>query len=161
MMVHIPGRTDDGIITEALTEFVDLFPTLVDAANLPSLELCPEDSDKTTLCREGSSLMPLIDNPKLPSWKNRSFSQYPREGSHMGYTMRTDKLLYPKLLSAVMYELCVLFYLGIATLNGCCSNMLLSINQTGTVLMLQNFMITTLIRSEYTHLSSPLTLPYL
>ena len=32
MMVHIPGLTDAGIATEQLTEFVDLFPTLVDAA---------------------------------------------------------------------------------------------------------------------------------
>jgi iduronate 2-sulfatase len=94
MMVHIPGRTDGGITTEALTEFVDLFPTLVDAANLPPLELCPEDSDKTMLCREGSSLMPLIDDPKLPNWKNRVFSQCKRDGGYMGYTMRTDKYRY-------------------------------------------------------------------
>jgi hypothetical protein len=38
--------------------------------------------------------MPLIDDPKLPSWKSRVFSQYPREGSHMGYSMRTDRYRY-------------------------------------------------------------------
>jgi iduronate 2-sulfatase len=95
MMIHIPGKTDHGIITEELTEFVDLFPTLVDAANLPSLQLCPKDSSKTKVCHEGSSLMPLIQNPKPSSWKNRVFFQCKRKDSQMGYTMRTNKLLLP------------------------------------------------------------------
>ena len=96
MMVHIPGKTDSGIVTEQLTEFVDLFPTLVDAAGLPALPLCPENSSKIELCREGSSLLPLIVNPSS-SWKNASFSQYPRyqnKTSIMGYTMRTDVFRY-------------------------------------------------------------------
>ena len=46
MMIHIPGLTDKGIVTEKLTEFVDLFPTLVDAAWLPPIPLCPEKSQK-------------------------------------------------------------------------------------------------------------------
>ena len=52
MMVHIPGLTDKGIVTEKLTEFVDLFPTLVDAAGLPSIGKCPENSSavKVTIC---------------------------------------------------------------------------------------------------------------
>ena len=103
MMVHIPGLTDAGIATEQLTEFVDLFPTLVDAAELPPLPLCPKVSTKTKLCREGLSLMPLIRNPNA-KWKNRVFSQHPRwKRSHnsrrkhslyMGYTMRTDRYRY-------------------------------------------------------------------
>ena len=44
MMVHIPGQTDQGVTTEKLTEMVDLFPTLVDAAGLPALPVCPENS---------------------------------------------------------------------------------------------------------------------
>ena len=32
MMIRIPGMTDSGITTEKLTEFVDLFPTLVEAS---------------------------------------------------------------------------------------------------------------------------------
>ena len=43
MMVHVPGLTDSGIQTEHLTEFVDLFPTLAEAAGLPKIPLCPED----------------------------------------------------------------------------------------------------------------------
>lgn len=39
MMIHIPGQTDQGIITEQLTEFVDLYPTLVEAAGLPKVHV--------------------------------------------------------------------------------------------------------------------------
>lgn len=81
------------MVTEHLTEYVDLFPTLVDAAELPPLEVCPEDSTKTALCREGMSLVPLLKDPNA-KWKERVFSQYPREGKYMGYTMRTDKYRY-------------------------------------------------------------------
>lgn len=147
MMIHIPGKTDKGIALEALSEFVDLFPTLVEAAGLPSLDLCPENSANITICREGSSLMPMIENQSL-KWKTGVFSQYPREGSHMGYSMRTDRSFHiairflsckPSLLSV--------FYLGIVIQNGCCSNMLLSTSQTGATSMPLNFMITKSIRS--------------
>ena len=96
MMIHIPGKTDSGMVTEKLTEFVDLFPTLVDASGLPALPLCPENSSKIELCREGNSLLPIIVNPGI-SWKNASFSQYPRDQNKtniMGYTMRTDVFRY-------------------------------------------------------------------
>ena len=94
MMVSIPGVTDNGIISEELTEFVDLFPTLVDAAGLPSIDLCPEDSSKVKTCREGSSLMPLIQNLSSVKWKQRVFSQYPRGGGIMGYSVRTKRFRY-------------------------------------------------------------------
>ncbi len=44
MMIRVPGLTDRGVVTEKLTEFVDLFPTLVEAAGLPTIPLCPEDN---------------------------------------------------------------------------------------------------------------------
>ncbi len=50
MMVHVPGVTDKGIVTEELTEFVDLFPTLVEAAGLPPLTTCPENSTNVKVC---------------------------------------------------------------------------------------------------------------
>ena len=98
MMIHIPGKTDDGLVTERLTEMVDLYPTIVEAAGLPPLPLCPEANfTKIKLCREGTSLMPLIKNPHGP-WKTAAFSQYPRTApngdSVMGYTMRTDQFRY-------------------------------------------------------------------
>ena len=46
MMIHVPGITDHGIQTEELTEFVDLFPTLAEAAGLPKIPICPKNSTK-------------------------------------------------------------------------------------------------------------------
>lgn len=98
MMIHIPGRTNMGIKTNQLAEFVDLFPTLVDAVGLKPLPLCPSDSGDTALCREGLSLLPLITQPNKPL-KLGAFSQFPRDGSrasneYMGYTVRTDRYRY-------------------------------------------------------------------
>ena len=95
MMVHIPGLTDGGIITEELTEFVDLFPTLVEAAGFPPLPLCPVNSTDVANCREGDSLMPLVKNPSQSTWKKLAFSQYPRDGNNiMGYSLRSDRYRY-------------------------------------------------------------------
>ncbi|KAK6177850.1 hypothetical protein SNE40_012733 [Patella caerulea] len=94
MMVRVPGLTDKGLVTERLTEYVDLFPTLVEAAGFDPLPLCPEDSTTTALCREGTSLMPLMQDPTR-KWKAAVFSQYPRNNDTvMGYTLRTDKYRY-------------------------------------------------------------------
>ncbi len=114
MMVHVPGKTDHGIVTHRLVEAVDLYPTIVEAAGLPTIPICPEGkSTKTKLCREGTSLMPLIANQTGP-WKTAVFSQYPRRPGVseeiafvqemveedyvnypiMGYSVRTDQLRY-------------------------------------------------------------------
>ncbi|XP_067668272.1 iduronate 2-sulfatase-like [Haliotis asinina] len=100
MMIHVPGVTDEGVVTEHLTEFVDLYPTLVDAAELPKLPTCPPNSQNITLCTEGTSMVPLMTNPTIENWKTAAFSQYPRGGNGlhgdviMGYTMRTDQYRY-------------------------------------------------------------------
>ncbi|KAK6174840.1 hypothetical protein SNE40_013410 [Patella caerulea] len=96
MMIHIPGETDDGIVTEQLTEFVDLFPTLVEAAGLTPLPPCPENSTGILTCREGQSLMPLVSNPDF-ELKKAAFSQFPRSQNGtdiMGYTLRTEQYRY-------------------------------------------------------------------
>lgn len=97
MMLSIPGLTDKRIDSYKLTEFVDLFPTLVDAAGLPPLPTCPSNSEEVPACTEGSSLMPLLRNAST-QWKDRVFSQYPHPDSgdpvYMGYSMRTEKYLY-------------------------------------------------------------------
>lgn len=93
LMVRVPGLTDEGISTRELAEFVDLFPTLVEAAGFDPLPLCPEDSVGTILCREGLSLMPLIQDPDTPLRK-AAFSQYPRGKNVMGYTVRTKHYRY-------------------------------------------------------------------
>jgi arylsulfatase A-like enzyme len=74
-----------GAHTDALVEFVDIYPTLSDLAGLP----LPKHL-------EGISFKPLLDNPKQV-WKTGAFSQYPRSGGKtgggqlMGYSMRTDR----------------------------------------------------------------------
>jgi iduronate 2-sulfatase len=99
VMISIPGRTDFRIDSFQSTEMVDLFPTLVDAAGLPSLPLCPvEGSGETPVCREGTSLMPLLHRSNTVKWKDRVFSQYPfpdcGEAKSMGYSIRTNRFLY-------------------------------------------------------------------
>lgn len=64
--------------TDALVEFVDVYPTLAELADLP----LPEHL-------EGTSMAPLLDDPDR-DWKSAAFSQYPR-GPIMGYSMRTDR----------------------------------------------------------------------
>ena len=94
MMIRVPGLTDNGVVTDHLTEFVDLFPTLVEAAGLGSLQVCPEDSTHVATCTEGTSLLPLMKNPNGP-WKSAAFSQFHRRNrTVMGYTMRTDRYRY-------------------------------------------------------------------
>lgn len=98
-MISIPGLTDDGLETDELVEFVDLFLTLVEAAGVPDLDLCPSNSASVALCREGISLMPLIKLREKAVWKDAAFSQHARnrEGdplSVMGYSMRTRRYRY-------------------------------------------------------------------
>jgi arylsulfatase A-like enzyme len=85
LLLSVPGMRQAGVRTEALVEFVDIYPTLSDLAGLP----LPQHL-------EGSSFKPLLEDPKRP-WKSAAFSQYPRPGRRsgtgplMGYSMRTDR----------------------------------------------------------------------
>ena len=79
MIVSLPGQDAPGSQTDAFVEFVDIFPTLSDACNLPFL---PE--------LEGLSMLPVIENPIL-SWKTAAFSQFKQIRS-----IRTDQYRYSK-----------------------------------------------------------------
>ena len=68
--------------TSALVELVDLYPTLTELCGLPMSEGL-----------EGTSLVPLMENPRRP-WKKAAFSQYPRPHNMMGYSIRTDRYRY-------------------------------------------------------------------
>ena len=61
MMVHIPGVIEQSMFSENLVEFVDILPTLVEAAGLPQLDKCPENSRDVNICREGTSLLRIVD----------------------------------------------------------------------------------------------------
>jgi arylsulfatase A-like enzyme len=84
LIVSMPGQKAGR--TEALVEFVDIYPSLCELAGLP---LSPG--------LEGVSFAPLIDDPSRP-WKKAAFSQYPRVipgygkiARGMGHSMRTDR----------------------------------------------------------------------
>ena len=79
LLLSVPGMKNAGAHTNALVEFVDIYPTLSELAGIP----LPGHL-------EGTSFKPLLDNPKR-SWKPAAFSQYPRGQARMGYSMRTDR----------------------------------------------------------------------
>jgi len=105
LILSLPDGRAAGRKTDALVEFVDLYPTLAELAGLPR----PSHL-------EGSSMVPLFDDPNRP-WKTAAFSQYLRRGMAsyrvvplaipnligydqypkediMGYTMRTERYRY-------------------------------------------------------------------
>jgi iduronate 2-sulfatase len=85
LLLSVPGMKYAGTRTDALVEFVDIYPTLAELAGLP----LPGHL-------EGVSFKPLLDQPQRP-WKQAAFSQYPRPGGKsgsgplMGYSMRTAR----------------------------------------------------------------------
>ena len=85
LLLSVPGMKNAGTRTDALVEFVDIYPTLSELAGLP----LPGHL-------EGTSFKPLLDDPQRP-WKAAAFSQYPRGAGKaggralMGYSMRTDR----------------------------------------------------------------------
>ena len=84
----LPGMANAGSSCEALVEFVDIYPTLVDCAGLP----LPQQL-------EGISLKHQLADPQRP-WKRAAFSQFPRPRSYVGrpavigYTVRTERWRY-------------------------------------------------------------------
>nr|CAD7463477.1 unnamed protein product [Timema tahoe] len=105
-LLSIPGQTEGcSRSSHALVELVDIFPTLVELAELPGgvPPLCPDNSSSVTLCTEGISLVPLIQQEiasmhqenqakvSTPQWKSGVFSQYPRPGVYPTYKPNSDK----------------------------------------------------------------------
>lgn len=85
------GVSAKGEQSNALCEFVDIYPTLCELANLP-----------VGSHLQGTSLVPLLEDPDL-EWKSAAYSQfllgrYGRtktvKGEQMGYAMRTDQYRY-------------------------------------------------------------------
>lgn len=61
LLIRIPGQSDTGRHIDALTEHVDIYPTLCDLCGLSTPDFL-----------EGDTLVPLINNPAL-SWKHAVF----------------------------------------------------------------------------------------
>jgi arylsulfatase A-like enzyme len=90
-----------GQSTTALVEFVDIYPTLADLAQLP-----------ITPSLEGTSFAPLLTNPSRP-WKTAAFSEMLRGKNFLGRSLRTATHRYvewtgpqgKKILSRELYDL--------------------------------------------------------
>ncbi|XP_031631484.1 iduronate 2-sulfatase isoform X2 [Contarinia nasturtii] len=98
----------------ALAELVDIFPTLVELATLPTIKSCRKGYFKQTTCTEGKSLVRYFSAAGMPlNITNYQFaiSQYPRPGIFptqypdsdkprlkyikiMGYSLRTIRFRY-------------------------------------------------------------------
>ena len=72
-----------GRVTSAVTENVDVYPTLASAAGLPVPEIGCDG------CIEGDDATPLLDEPAR-AWKSAAFSQYARCDKNLstGYYQR-------------------------------------------------------------------------
>ncbi len=83
MIISYPGMKSKGTKTKAMSEFVDIYPTLCELAGLP----LPSHL-------EGTSLVPVLEDPAR-EWKKAAFSQYPRwTPADMGYSLRTQRYRY-------------------------------------------------------------------
>ena len=79
LIVSVPGQTYQGVKTDALTELVDIYPTLCEACQI---------SIPSQL--EGISMMPVIEQPTR-TWKTAAFSQ---KGQSTGNSIRTEQYRY-------------------------------------------------------------------
>lgn len=102
LIIRVPDMDQERLV-QRVVELVDVFPTLVDIAELPLLPICPEDSNYPDACTEGMSLLPLLRAPRYAhrhktfKWEKPAFSQSFRpDGPYMGYSVRTLDYRYTK-----------------------------------------------------------------
>ncbi|HAV12120.1 MAG TPA: iduronate sulfatase, partial [Opitutae bacterium] len=79
------GRYSTGS-TQALVELLDLYPTLCDLTGLSTPEQC-----------EGSSLVTLLKDPSA-EWDELAYTQYPRWGGVVGYSVKSPEGRYTEWL---------------------------------------------------------------
>ncbi|MFT5886073.1 MAG: iduronate 2-sulfatase [Arcticibacterium sp.] len=89
IIIRSPNQINRGAQTYAITELVDLFPTLCELAEID-----------IPAYMQGLSLVPLMENPKL-NWKKAAFSQFHRRPKvsadgkrYMGYSLNTPEYHY-------------------------------------------------------------------
>jgi iduronate 2-sulfatase len=89
VIIRSPRQENRGIQTHAITELVDLFPTLCEMTGVTIPDYM-----------QGRSLVPLIEDP-LQEWKSAAFSQFHRRPKvsadgkrYMGYSINTKAYHY-------------------------------------------------------------------
>jgi iduronate 2-sulfatase len=89
LVIRVPGLTAPGVATEAMIEYVDLYPTLAALAGLTP----PSDLD-------GRSLVPILNDPRARG-RDLVLSQFirpfrPATPEVMGYSIRTERYRYTR-----------------------------------------------------------------
>jgi iduronate 2-sulfatase len=89
LMIRSPGMPQPGIATQALVEYVDIYPTLAELAGLPT----PRDLD-------GRSIVPILQDPGRIG-RDVALSQFsrpfkPSAPQSMGYSIRTETHRYTR-----------------------------------------------------------------
>ncbi|MBT28893.1 MAG: iduronate sulfatase [Thalassobius sp.] len=89
MMIRYPDQPNRGAQTFAITELVDMFPSLCELAGI-----------EVPAYMQGASFVPLLENPDL-NWKKAAFSQFHRRPNvsadgkrYMGYSINTEEFHY-------------------------------------------------------------------
>lgn len=90
LIISTPGLKNKNIKTDALVEFVDIYPTLCELSGLTIPDFL-----------EGKSMVPVIQHPE-ESFKEAVYSQFLREGiwlapdgiEYMGNSIRTNRYRY-------------------------------------------------------------------
>jgi iduronate 2-sulfatase len=89
IIIRSPNQKNRGVQTHSFVELVDLFPTLCELAGIDIPDYM-----------QGTSLVPLMENPERP-WKTAAFSQFHRRPKvsadgkrYMGYSINTPAFHY-------------------------------------------------------------------
>ena len=82
LIIKTPGMNSAGKKTDAITEFVDVYPTLCSQAGL-----------QIPSCLQGKDCSILLNSPEK-EFKDAAFSQFERPKNIMGYSIRTDRYRY-------------------------------------------------------------------
>lgn len=99
MILRVPGEKSAGAKTEALVEFVDIYPSLCELAGI-----------ELPAHLQGLSFVPVIDNPDM-RWKEGAISYWPSVGRTdpskviMGYTVQTHRYRYTEWIKESSGEL--------------------------------------------------------
>ena len=82
LFIVAPGMREPGAATESLVELVDIYPTLVDLAGLPTVDGL-----------DGTSLVPILRDPKQ-TVKMAAFTYSERGGDRLATSVRTRRYRY-------------------------------------------------------------------